>query len=34
MEQTDDTNRITEEGNWKERFITTSKNRAPSSKVP
>ena len=34
MEQTVDTNRIIEDSNWKERFITTSRNRATSGKVP
>ena len=34
MERTDNTNRILEDRNWKERFITTSRNRATSGKAP
>ena len=33
VERTDYTNRITEDSNWKERFIATSRNRAVSDKA-
>ena len=32
MERTDDTNRITKDSNWKERFIATSRNRESSKR--
>ena len=34
MEQTDDTNRTTEDSNWKERFKTISRKRAANGKAP